>query len=181
MSEHIFQILFHVLSNEQELLKRTDQKASTLMSTLAVFMVFFIVHYKNIPTTKPVMAIIYMFFAAAFVTILCLLRVLSPRLKNTQIEAPAAQNDISKDMPNPTYFAGISKFKDAEQYRKYLHDAIEDPTKAYTIFANNVYAIGQINEQKHRFFTMGMRTFAAAVFFELVIIMSMYVTYVFPT
>ena len=40
--------IFHVLSNEQQILQRTDQKAFTMLSILGVFMVFFIVHFLKI-------------------------------------------------------------------------------------------------------------------------------------
>lgn len=164
-----FQVLFHILNNEQVLLKRTDQKASTLMSTLGIFMVFFIVHYKNIPMTMPILAMIYLYFAAAFVTILSLLRVLTPRLKNAQIQ------DIGKKMPNPTYFAGISQFGTPEEYRKYLMEFTQNETETFNLFADNLYAVGQINAQKLKFFNIGMKAFATAIFFELVVIISMYI------
>lgn len=164
-----FQVLFHILNNEQVLLKRTDQKASTLMSTLGIFMVFFIVHYKNIPMTMPILGMIYLYFAASFVTILSLLRVLTPRLKNTQIQ------DAKGKMPNPTYFAGISQFGNNEEYRKYLMDFTQNETETFNLFADNLYAVGQINAQKLKFFNLGMKAFATAIFFELVVIISMYI------
>ena len=166
-----FQVLFHILNNEQVLLKRTDQKASTLMSTLGIFMVFFIVHYKNIPTTIPILIMIYLYFASAFITILALLRVLTPRLKNLVIPDGAV-----KQMPNPTYFAGISQFGSPEAYRTQLLDYTRDEQRTFDLFADNLYAVGQINAQKLKFFNLGMKAFASALFCELVIIVSMYIT-----
>ena len=37
--------LFKILDNENQIMQRTDQKATTLLSILGVFMVFFIVHF----------------------------------------------------------------------------------------------------------------------------------------
>lgn len=165
-----FQVLFHILNNEQVLLKRTDQKASTLMSTLGIFMVFFIVHYKNIPTTLPILAMIYFYFAAAFTTILALLRVLVPRLKNTHIPTEA-----DKQMPNPTFFAGISQYDTPEAFRSQLIKVTQNEQETFELFANNLYAVGQINAQKLKFFNLGMKAFATAIFFELVVIISMYI------
>ena len=42
--------LFKILDNENQILQRTDQKATTLLSILGVFMVFFIIHFlKQLP------------------------------------------------------------------------------------------------------------------------------------
>ena len=45
MNNNNFKALFQVLSSEQQILMRTDQKAFTLLSILGVFMVFFIIHF----------------------------------------------------------------------------------------------------------------------------------------
>ena len=39
--------LLQILSGEQTIIQRTDQKAFTLLSILGAFMVFFIVHFTN--------------------------------------------------------------------------------------------------------------------------------------
>ena len=47
-AEKEFNALLQVLSGEQQVIQRTDQKAFTLLSILGVFMVFFIVHFPKI-------------------------------------------------------------------------------------------------------------------------------------
>ncbi len=73
--------IFHVLSNEQQILQRTDQKAFTMLSILGVFMVFFIVHFLKIQLDwfKFIMVIIY--FISAFLAIINLVLVIAPRVK----------------------------------------------------------------------------------------------------
>ena len=67
MKEQNFSTLFKVLSSEQQILQRTDQKAFTMLSILGVFMVFFIVHFLKVQLDwfKFVMVIIY--FIAALI------------------------------------------------------------------------------------------------------------------
>jgi hypothetical protein len=168
-SPYTFQVLLHILTNEQELLKRTDQKASALMSTLGIFMVFFIVHYRNIPPTIPVLILIYLYFAAAFVTISSLLFVMNPRIKNPEI-----QNAQAKKLPNPTFFAGIAQYETQAKYQQELDSVLKNEEVTYEIFASNIFAIGHINAMKFKYFNRGMRAFAVAIFFELVVIISMY-------
>lgn len=169
MSDVSFQVLFQILTTEQELLKRTDQKAFTLLSTLAVFMVFFIVHSKNLPMNAFLLVLIFLYFGSAMVTILLLLRVIVPRLKNLSVPA------VEQAMPNPTFFAGISQFKSQEEYSRYLSQVVSDPKTTYEIFANNIYAVGNINAMKNKYLNRGMIFFSLAIFFELTIIISMYI------
>ena len=51
-----FNALIQVLSGEQQVIQRTDQKAFTLLSVLGVFMVFFIVHFPKIQKIKNIKA-----------------------------------------------------------------------------------------------------------------------------
>lgn len=169
MSDVSFQVLFQILTTEQELLKRSDQKAFTLLSTLAVFMVFFIVHSKNLPMNVFLLVLIFLYFGSAMMTILLLLRVIVPRLKNLSV--PAAE----QVMPNPTFFAGISQFKSQEDYSRYLNQVVSDQKTTYEIFANNIYAVGHINAVKNKHLNRGMIFFSLAIFFELAIIISMYI------
>ena len=49
MNNNNFKALFQVLSSEQQILMRTDQKAFTLLSILGVFMIFFIFSKLSLP------------------------------------------------------------------------------------------------------------------------------------
>jgi hypothetical protein len=78
--------IFQILQSEQLILQRTDQKAFTLMSLLAAFMVFFIVHFPKvmgngeINILTAIMVLIY--FINATFGLINLMLVIVPRIRN---------------------------------------------------------------------------------------------------
>ena len=118
-AEKEFNALLQVLSGEQQVIQRTDQKAFTLLSILGVFMVFFIVHFPKIQMNIFNFLMMIIYFTSAMGTIYYLVRVIVPRIRKhkTRIE----DNNIEEnEIINPTFFAGISQFKTPEEYAFYL-------------------------------------------------------------
>ena len=76
-----FNALLQVLSGEQQVIQRTDQKAFTLLSILGVFMVFFIVHFPKIQMSALIFFLMMIYFTAALGTIYYLVRVIVPRVR----------------------------------------------------------------------------------------------------
>ena len=167
-----FNALLQVLSGEQQVIQRTDQKAFTLLSILGVFMVFFIVHYPSIRPTGFIYLMQNIYFISAMGTIYFLVRVIIPRVRKhkTKIE----NNDVEKDeVINPTFFAGISQFKSPEEYALYLKSIAKDDDQLYQMFASQVFALGKINLEKNTNIRLSMFFFIAALLSELLIIMAM--------
>ena len=161
-----FSTLFQVLSSEQQIIQRTDQKAFTLLSILGVFMVFFIVHFPKVELDwfKFIMVIIY--FIAALIAIVNLVMVIVPRVRK--------EKDPSKEsFYNPTFFAGISKFSSPEEYADYLNKIADDEEKVYTLFATQIFSLGKINAYKNKALKRSILFFVLAIISELLIITSM--------
>lgn len=161
-----FSPLFRVLTSEQQIIQRSDQKAFTLLSILGVFMVFFIVHFLRVQLDwfKLIMVIIYFF--AALLAIIHLLMVIMPRIRDDSIPT---ENKVI----NPTFFGGISQFDSPEDYAKHLRKISTDSTQVYDMFAKQVFALGKINAYKNQALKRSILFFAAAIISELLIIMSM--------
>ena len=77
-----FSALLQVLSGEQQVIQRTDQKAFTLLSILGVFMVFFIVHFPKIQMNLFNFLMMIIYFTSAMGTIFYLVQVIVPRVRN---------------------------------------------------------------------------------------------------
>jgi glycosyltransferase involved in cell wall biosynthesis len=168
------EVLFKILSNEQQILQRTDQKAFTLLSILGVFCVFFIVHYTKIPPDVFNLTVIALYFFSVLVSIFFLLLVISPRIKD--IEETIEED---KKTMAPTFFGGIIKYGSSREYAKTLETLLENPEITYEIFAKSVYSIGKINAYKNKYFRKGIISFISAITLELIIIVSIYVRMVF--
>lgn len=158
--------IFQILQSEQNILQRTDQKAFTLMSILGVFMVFFIVHFLKIEINWFNVAMVIIYFIAAFIAIFNLMLVIVPRMRNDQ------SHDELPDI-NATFFGGIIQFKNPVEYAEYLNEITEDHEETYKMFSAQLYALGHINAYKNKHLRKAIIFFGTAILCELLIIMSM--------
>ena len=195
-SEKEFNALLQVLSGEQQVIQRTDQKAFTLLSILGVFMVFFIVHFPKIQMNLFIFLMMMVYFTSAMGTIYYLVRVIVPRISKPKaspsnenisssffsgiiqwISKHKIQNDyveIEEDeVINPTFFAGISRFSNSDEYAVYLKSIAKDENSLYDMFASQVFALGNINQVKNENVRLALYFFISALVSELLIIMSM--------
>ena len=191
-----FNALLQVLAGEQQVIQRTDQKAFTLLSILGVFMVFFIVHFPKIQMNFFIFLMMMVYFTSAMGTIYYLVRVIVPRIrkrKNPKLGEDLEltfidkmtnwisnykihndYEDIEKDeVINPTFFAGISRFKSSSEYAVYLKSIAENEDGLYEMFASQVFALGNINQLKNENIRLALYFFISALLSELLIIMSM--------
>ncbi len=165
-----FQLLFQVLNSEQSILARTDQKAYTLLSILGVFMVFFIVYYRMMTINLFILVLLAVYFLAAMVTILSLVRTLLPRFRPT-----ASIPEESAPEPNPTFFGGIREFDSSEAYYRYMKDLEADDDRALQQLSGQVYALAGINWFKNAQLRWAMYAFTITIATELVMILSTFV------
>ena len=101
-----FNALLQVLSGEQQVIQRTDQKAFTLLSILGVFMVFFIVHFPKIQINFFIFSMMMIYFTSAMGTIYYLVRVIIPRINKHRTNSEHIE--IERDQViNPTLFDRI--------------------------------------------------------------------------
>ena len=136
------------------------------------------------------------YFTSAMGTIYYLVRVIVPRIRkrkkqelNGDLELTFIDKmtswisnykirndyeDIEKDeVINPTFFAGISRFKSSSEYAVYLKSIAENEDGLYKMFASQVFALGNINQLKNENIRLALYFFISALLSELLIIMSM--------
>jgi|SRR5690554_399656 len=161
-------VLFEILKSEQLTLQRVDQKAFTMLSLMGVFAVFFIIHYAKIPPTIFTFILIFIYFLSVLTAIFFLVSVVAPRMKETE------DNLKEKKTILPTYFGGIIKYKNADDYAEKLNLILDDPESTYHIFSKSVYSIARINSYKHKYLKYGIRAFVLAIATEFLIIALLY-------
>ena len=162
--------LLQILSGEQTIIQRTDQKAFTLLSILGAFMVFFIVHFTKMQLDMVIFSLIMIYFPAAMGTIYFLVRVLIPRVRGAKELNDNPDEEQTEDI-NPTFFAGISQFNTPNEYAKYLKSMANDEKKLYKMFSAQVFSLGLINQRKNNSLRKSMVFFVTALTSELLIIM----------
>ena len=165
MKDDVYISLFRVLDSEQQIITRTDQKAFTMLSLMGVFMVFFLVHFTKIQINWFNFVMLILYLVAAIFALIQLIMVIHPRIRKAKDR---------EDLPeiNATYFGGIVSFSSAAEYGKYLRKIMENDTRAYTMFANQVYSVAQINHYKHGHMQAAIKYFAVAIISALLIVMS---------
>ena len=165
MKDDVYLSLFRVLDSEQQIITRTDQKAFTMLSLMGVFMVFFLVHFTKIQINWFNFVMLMLYLVSAILALIQLILVINPRISKAEDR---------EDLPeiNATYFKGIVSFKSAAEYGKYLRNIMGDDTRAYTMFANQVYSVAQINDYKNGHMQLAIKFFAVAIISELLIVMS---------
>ena len=173
MKDDHYLSLFKVLDSEQQIITRTDQKAFTMLSLMGVFMVFFLVHFPKIQINWFNFIMLILYLVTALLALIQLIMVINPTIK---------RREKVDDLPekNPTYFKGIVSFKSAAEYGKYLRKIMNDDSRSYTMFANQVYSVASINDYKHGHMQKAIRFFAVAIISELLIVMSVAYTRSLP-
>ncbi len=165
MKDDVYLSLFRILDSEQQIITRTDQKAFTMLSLMGVFMVFFLVHFTKIIPNWFNFVMLMLYLVSAILALIQLILVINPRISKAEDR---------EDLPeiNATYFKGIISFKSAAEYGKYLRKIMGDDTRAYTMFANQVYSVAHINDYKNGHMQLAIKFFAVAIISELLIVMS---------
>lgn len=166
--ERKFDVLLEILSSEQQMLQRADQKAFTLLSILGAFSIFFIVHYTKIPPTLLSLILIFLYFLFFLFTIINLVLVVVPRVKERKPETPG-KREIA-----PIFFGGIIQYKTPEEYAEKLGILLDNPDATYETFARSVYSISRINSFKNKHLRYGIICFVTSVFLEFIVIVSLY-------
>ena len=177
-----FNALLQVLSGEQQVIQRTDQKAFTLLSILGVFMVFFIVHFPKIQINTFIFLMMMIYFTSAMGTIYFLVRVIIPRIRKHKIKT-TSEEVVKDEVINPTFLQEQANLN-SDEYAIYLRSIAKDENKLYEMFASS-FALGKINQRKNENVRLSLFFFITALISELLIIMSMAYSralpYLFPT
>jgi hypothetical protein len=168
-----FQLLFHILQSEQAVLARTDQKAYTLLSVLGVFMTFFIVYFRLLIMNAFIVAILPIYFGAAFLTIWQLVHTILPRFHRDP-----KSDDEGEIRLDPTFFGGIREFSTSKEYFDHLRgmDLDNDEERVLQLLSRQVHALAIINWSKNTRLRRGVYGFVVAIGVELVMVLSTFIT-----
>jgi len=183
MDNYHLQALLQILNGEQQIIQRTDQKALTLLSILGVFMVFFVIHFPKLQMNGITFTLMMVYFSAASGTMYNLLRVIIPRV-HVKSKAENSSEKEEAEQLSPTFFSGISHFKSSIEYSDYLKSKSNDEEQLYSMFAEQVFSLGKINQSKNDYIRRSTFFFITALTSELLIIMYMAYSralpYIFP-
>jgi hypothetical protein len=148
MSVERYSAVMKILDDQNHLSERADSKAISLLSMLGIFTVFFVSQIGNMQKMDAFMdVVVVVYFISVLLAIIQIIMAISPRIRT--IKKTLKANPDAKPIPQPTFFAGICKFPDPEEYKKYLDDVIKNDEEITDIYVNQIYQVAQINATKY--------------------------------
>jgi len=168
------QSVLRVLDGENRLLERADQKAIALLSSLGVFMVFFVVYYRIIPINVFTVILLSIYFAAALAAIVNLILTVRPRIHVAKEgiadvgEPPACE---------PAFFVGICQFPTLAAYRQALQNMVKDEASTVEVYARQIYSLARINQAKYKHVQRAVLLVVLALGIELTLVAYLFIYY----
>ena len=141
-------VVLRILDNENHLLERADQKAIALLSTLGVFMVFFVVYFRVIPINAITITLSAIYFFFALLSIVSLIMTVRPRIR------PIDENTGDEDTvpaSEPAFFMGIRRFRNLSAYKETLDAMSGDEETTVNVYLRQIFSLAQINAVKYKY------------------------------
>jgi len=160
-------VVLRILDNENHLLERADQKAIALLSTLGVFMVFFIVYFRVIPVNAITITLSSIYFLFALLSILSLIMTVRPRIRSIN---EGTGDEDSVPASEPAFFMGIRRFQNLSAYKKALDAMAEDEETTINVYIRQIYSLAQINAAKYKYIQRAVLLVIISLTTELIII-----------
>jgi len=167
-------VVLRILDNENRLLERADQKAIALLSTLGVFMVFFVVYFRVIPINAVTITLSSIYFFFALLSIISLIMTVRPRIR------PIDENTGDEDTvpaSEPAFFMGIRRFGNLSAYKEALHTMSGDEETTINVYIRQIFSLAQINAAKYKYIQRAVLLVIISLTVELIIIAYLFANY----
>jgi hypothetical protein len=138
--------ILKILDDQNHLSERADTKAISLLSMLGIFTVFFVTQLGNMQMNSFFIVVVIIYFISVVIAILHIILAINPRTRSTEKAQTSNPNDITTSQP--TFFEGICKFKDANDYKKSLDGVMNSDETMTDIYIRQIYQVAQINKIK---------------------------------
>jgi hypothetical protein len=160
-------MVLRILDNENRLLERADQKAIALLSTLGVFMVFFVVYFRVMPINAVTVTLNSIYFFFALLSIISLILTVRPRIRS--IDEDTSDED-SVPASEPAFFMGIRRFRNLSAYKEVLDVMAKDEETTANVYIRQIYSLAQINAVKYKYIQRAVLLVIISLTVELITI-----------
>jgi hypothetical protein len=149
MAKDSYSVVMRILDDQNRLTDRADTKAIALLTALGLFTVLFSTQLNNINQVVPFTVFLLVVYCISIIlAVLHIVMAINPRIRT------AKSTQINKDqtpMVQPTFFAGICRFPDANAYKQCINGLMSGDEAITDIYVRQVYEIAKINKIKYRF------------------------------
>jgi hypothetical protein len=168
------QSVLRVLDGENRLLERADQKAIALLSSLGVFMVFFVVYYRIIPINLFTVVMLSAYFAVSLAAIVNLILTVRPRIHVVNEGTADADEPAACE---PAFFVGICQFPTLSAYRQALQNMVKDEASTVEVYTRQIYSLARINQSKYKHVQRAVLLVVLALGIELALVAYLFIHY----
>jgi hypothetical protein len=160
-----------ILKNENWLVERADQKAISMLSTLGVFMVFFVVYYRVLPINPFTITMITLYIIFALSSIFSLILAIRPRTKRRPDFLPLTDN---RQVCDPAFYTGICAHPDVETFKKNLLEVLKSEDSIADMYIREVWVVAHINAIKYKYVNRGVALVVITLTIELILIVYLF-------
>jgi ABC-type Fe3+-siderophore transport system permease subunit len=172
MSDVNLSFIVKILKNENWLVERADQKAISMLSTLGVFMVFFIVYYRVLPINPFTATMIILYLIFALLSIFNLIMAIRPRTKR---KPSALTTNEKRPMYDPAFYTGICAHPNVEAFKKTLLEVLKSEENIAEMYIREIYTVAQINTAKYKYVNRGVVLVIITLTIELILIAYLFI------
>jgi len=141
--------VLRILDDQNKLVERADTKAISLLSMLGIFTAVFMSTFNKLTFDLISIALVAVYFACAIFSIYTIIMAISPRIRIKKVDKTEKVDE--SNAYQPTFFAGISRFADADAYKKRLDDLLNEESTTTDIYIQQIYEIAKINSVKYKY------------------------------
>jgi hypothetical protein len=171
MSDIGLPFIIKILKNENWLVERADQKAISMLSTLGVFMVFFIVYYRVLPINPFTVTMIALYIIFALSSIFSLIMAIRPR---TRRKPDAVTTNEKRQIADPAFYTGIVAHPNVEAFKKNLLEVLKTEESIADMYIREVWVVAHINAAKYKNVNRGVALVVITLTIELILIVYLF-------
>ena len=163
--------IIKILKNENWLVERADQKAISMLSTLGVFMVFFVVYYRVLPINPFTVTMISLYILFALSSIFSLIMAIRPR---TNRRPGLLAISDKEQVCDPAFYTGICSHPTVEAFKKNLLEVLKSEESIADMYIREVWTVAHINSIKYKYVNRGVALVVITLTIELVLIVYLF-------
>jgi hypothetical protein len=136
-----------ILDDQNNLSARADTKAVAFLTSLGLFVAFFITFLKDIAVNYFTIIILAIYFISAVLAMYNIIMTISPRTRSNGKETDKCEHNPYK----AAFFGDICQFKNVDDYKASLQEMIKDEQIIEDVYSRQVYEVSIVTAAKYKY------------------------------
>jgi hypothetical protein len=136
-----------ILDDQNNLGARADTKAVAFLTSLGLFVAFFITFLKDIAVNYFTIIILTLYFVSAVLAMYNIIMTISPRTRSNGKETGKCEPDPHK----AAFFGDICRFQNIDEYKASLQEMLKDEQIIEDVYTRQIYEVSIVTSAKYRY------------------------------